>query len=295
MKQKVIDPEPLGAYNPRKTESASYHKEEIVVQNADILVVDDNDMNLKVAKGILKIYGVVPELADSGKTALDMVRIKRYDLIFLDHMMPGMDGIETLQAMKKEDLVYDTPVICLTANAIAGVREQYIKEGFTDYLSKPIEVGALEGLLVKYLPKDKIAKKAEDDVLPVDKPEQSEENASPMEKLAVRGFDTAAGVEYSAGMEEFYLEMVKTFADGYEEKAAEIAGDFSKENLENYRTRVHALKSTAKMIGAMELSELALGQENAAKDGDLEAVKAGHDNLMKLYDKTVVLIKESLL
>ena len=197
--------------------------------------------------------------------------------------------------MKKEDLVYDTPVICLTANAIAGVREQYIKEGFTDYLSKPIEVGALEGLLVKYLPKDKIAKKAEDDVLPVDKPEQSEENASPMEKLAVRGFDTAAGVEYSAGMEEFYLEMVKTFADGYEEKAAEIVKDYSEENLENYRTRVHALKSTAKMIGAMELSELALGQENAAKDGDLEAVKAGHDNLMKLYDKTVVLIKESLL
>lgn len=294
VKQKVIDPEPLGAYNPRKTESASYHKEEIVVQNADILVVDDNDMNLKVAKGILKIYGVVPELADSGKTALDMVRIKRYDLIFLDHMMPGMDGIETLQAMKKEDLVYDTPVICLTANAIAGVREQYIKEGFTDYLSKPIEVGALEGLLVKYLPKDKIAKKDEDEDFSVDKPEQGEENASPMDKLAARGFDTAAGVEYSAGMEEFYLEMVKTFADGYEEKAAEIAGDFSKENLENYRTRVHALKSTAKMIGAMELSELALGQENAAKDGDLEAVKAGHDNLMKMYDKTVGLIKESL-
>ena len=306
VKQKVIDAEPIGKYDPRKPGPVGIHKETVEVHDADILVVDDNDMNLKVASGIFKIYGVVPETAESGKKALSLVRAKRYDLIFLDHMMPGMDGIETLKALKNEDLIYDTPVICLTANAISGVREKYLKEGFNDYLSKPIEVASLEKLLIKYLPADKIIKKTESAVITAGALETAAEGAgnagetesgndtgsakTPLEKLSEHGFDTAAGIEYSAGMEEFYIEMVQTFADGYDEKAKEISEDYEKENLENYRTRVHALKSTAKMIGAMSLSEMALGQETAAKEGNLEEVKSGYEPLMKAYKECVDVI-----
>ena len=324
--QKVIEREPIGEYKLHRV-AAGVKKQTLVVdERAKILVVDDNDMNIKVAKGIMKLYRIKVDTAGGGKEALNMVRQKRYDLIFLDHMMPGMDGVETFHRMEKEDLIYDTPVICLTANAITGVREKYISEGFTDYLSKPIEIAQMENILEKYLPKEYIIKLE-------DHPEAAslakdasgaasgtaagvsgaavgatagtsggDGNASgeaylsgtPMEKLGQLGFDTNAGVEYSAGMEEFYLEMVQTFANGHEEKAAEIRQDYEAQNWENYRTRVHALKSTAKMIGANNLFEAALEQEMAAKDTDPARIDAGYEPLMNLYAETVEKIKTAL-
>ena len=139
VEQKIIDKTPIGAYSQETHIDAGVRKEAFHVKNAEILVVDDNEMNLKVAKGLLKLYRVTPDMASGGREALKMAREKRYDIIFLDHMMPGMDGIQTLQKMKEEDLVYDTPVVCLTANAIAGVREEYLKQGFADYLCKNLQ------------------------------------------------------------------------------------------------------------------------------------------------------------
>ncbi|MBQ9872394.1 MAG: response regulator [Eubacterium sp.] len=334
VQQRIINSTPIGPYTREKLEEG-VRKESFYVKDADILVVDDNDMNLKVAGGLLRLYHVEADTANSGKKALEMARKKRYDLIFLDHMMPGMDGIETFHRMQKEDLVYDTPVICLTANAIAGVREKYLSEGFTDYLSKPIEIRELEKLLGAYLPKEKLVE-TDDGWTAVDEADgtaqaaaagttgagaggqqgagdagsadgqgsaggqqgagdaDAESGGTPLEILQKNGFDTKAGIEYSAGMENFYLDVVRAFADGYDEKAKDIREDHEAKNWEDYRTRVHALKSTAKMIGAMSLAEDALGQENAAKEVNLEALESGYQPLMEHYDRVVAIIRKAL-
>ena len=287
--QKIIDKTSIGDYMIKSTENAGGTVDKLVIKDAEILVVDDNDMNLKVAKGLLKIYGVTPDLAASGKESIKMASRKRYDLIFMDHMMPGMDGVEALKVLVKEELVYDTPVICLTANAVAGMRDMYLAAGFNDYLSKPIEMKELENILVTYLPADKISRVAD---TPVN--DAADGDMRPMEQLRAAGFDTAAGIEYSAGSEEFYIDMLRTFAQGYDEKSREIKKDYDDDDTDTYRIHVHALKSTAKMIGVKGLSELALAQETAAKEGRKDDITKGFGPLMKKYEETVSAIRKAL-
>ena len=118
-----------------------------------VLVVDDSTINLKVFCSLLKKRMMNIDTAKSGKEAIDKVRHKEYDIIFMDHMMPEMDGIETFHAMKEmsDNKSKDAPVVILTANAIVGVRDEYMKEGFNDYLSKPIEVEKLEMMIKEML------------------------------------------------------------------------------------------------------------------------------------------------
>jgi len=311
IRQGIINPTPIGPYSIAKREKNGLKKVAFKVKNASVLVVDDNDMNLKVAQGLMKLFGIVPELAQSGKETLQKARKKRYDLIFLDHMMPGMDGIETLRKLTQEDLVYDTPVICLTANAIAGVREKYIDAGFSDYLTKPIELSELEIMLEKYIPEEmRVAadRKESDDARgekeTLTEPASEGEGTSEAEYsksvsdipgfLAENGIDAKTGIEYAAGSVDFYLEVLQSFVDGYEEKAEAIRLDFDTENWVDYRIRVHALKSTAKMIGDTALAEAALAQENAAKEDRIDAIRAGYEPLMERYKATVLLLEEAL-
>jgi len=292
--QKIIDRTPIGDYSANSIVHETEERGSIVVNNAEILVVDDNDMNLKVASGLLKLYGITPDLAASGKESIKMASAKRYDLIFMDHMMPGMDGVEALNEMVRQELVYDTPVICLTANAVAGMREMYIQVGFNDYLSKPIEMKELEDILVKYLPADKVTR-TEGSSASVQKNNESLLiSDKPLDILSAAGFDTASGIEYSAGSEEFYIDMLKTFVQGYEEKSEEIKNDYEKDDIENYRIHVHALKSTAKMIGAKALAEEALAQETAAKENRTDDINNGFMQLMELYKETVGVIRKAL-
>ena len=288
--QKIIDRTPVGDYKRAEPVSKKDTNDSIRISDADILVVDDNEMNLKVASGLLKLFGVTPDLASSGKESIKMASRKRYDLIFMDHMMPGMDGIEALKQMVKEGLVYDTPVICLTANAVAGMREMYLEAGFNDYLAKPIATKELEKILIKYMPGDKIMHQSGgtggESVVP--------SGGSPLEILAAAGFDTESGVEYSAGSEEFYLEMLTTFAEGYDGKSSELRKEFDGKDWENYRIHVHALKGNAKMIGAMRLAESALGQEMAAKEGRENDIINGFMPLMNIYTDTVETIRKAL-
>jgi len=124
--------------------------------DAKILVVDDNKMNIKVLKALLKQNKVQIDEAMSGKECLALTEQNTYDLIFLDHMMPEMDGIQTLHIMREKKLCENTPVIMLTANAIVGDRERYLAEGFDDFVSKPVIPQALNEVLLKYLPEEKI-------------------------------------------------------------------------------------------------------------------------------------------
>ena len=156
--QKVVDRTPIGDYKEKTHDSVPEDKQskDFTAPDAKILVVDDNRLNLKVMKGLLKRNEVQTEEAMSGKECLALVQQNAYDLIFLDHMMPEMDGIETLHIMKEKKLCENIPVIMLTANAIVGDREQYLAKGFDDFMSKPVMPQTLNEVLLKYLPKEKI-------------------------------------------------------------------------------------------------------------------------------------------
>ena len=161
IEQKIVNREPLGdfveAFRNSLKNHSEYH-EKFIAPDATILVVDDTVMNLTVVKGLLKQTKIQIDTAESGYECLDMVVKKKYDVIFLDHRMPGIDGIETLKEMKTMpiNLNADTPVISLTANAISGAREQYMAAGFQDYITKPIDSAQLENMLIKYLPPEKV-------------------------------------------------------------------------------------------------------------------------------------------
>ena len=177
MKQSVIDRTPIGDFVQNLTRMQE-HKEEyrpaLIAPSAKILIVDDNEMNLEVIGSLLEDTKIKVATAESGKECLDILREKTFDVIFLDQMMPGMSGVQTLEAMKEQNLATDTPVIALTADAIVGAREMYISEGFTDYLTKPVMYQDLESILLKYLRSELVLTAEEADKLKQD-PESSDE------------------------------------------------------------------------------------------------------------------------
>ena len=287
--QKIADEMPIGEHIWHVDTSHSAATETLRAEGSRILVVDDNEMNLKVAKNLLKLFGIVPDLVDSGFEAVARLRSgNHYHLILLDHMMPKMDGIETLKMMRSEGLLKDnTPVIALTANAINGAKEQYLEAGFDDYLSKPIEVAKLEHQLIKFLPKELCSYKEAEE-------ETGGQETDSISRLAAAGFDTAAGLGFASDDSEFYQELLTDFACGKERSLPVIRSDYEQEDWADYQIRVHALKSTARQVGANELSELALAQELAAKDRNVEAIKAGAEKLLEQYGNTCDLIRKCL-
>ncbi len=287
--QKIADETPIGEHIWHVDTSHSAATETLRAEGSRILVVDDNEMNLKVAKNLLKLFGIVPDLVDSGFEAVARLRSgNHYHLILLDHMMPKMDGIETLKMMRSEGLLKDnTPVIALTANAINGAKEQYLEAGFDDYLSKPIEVAKLEHQLIKFLPKELCSYKEAEE-------ETGGQETDSISRLAAAGFATAAGLGFASDDSEFYQELLTDFACGKERSLPVIRSDYEQEDWADYQIRVHALKSTARQVGANELSELALAQELAAKDRNVEAIKAGAEKLLEQYGNTCDLIRKCL-
>lgn len=167
LKQKVVNPEPMGEFDAafkRYLSDRKQYKAKFVAPKARILVVDDTEVNLKVFVNLLSKTKMQIETADSGDAAITLFKRNYYDVIFLDHMMPDKDGIETIKEMKAcmDTPNKETPVICLTANAVSGMREMYIEAGFNDYLTKPIDTGRLEKMLLKYLPHNIVEAVAED-------------------------------------------------------------------------------------------------------------------------------------
>ena len=159
MKQTVIDDTPIGDFSQNLSRLQEYKEEfrpSVIAPEAKILIVDDNDMNLEVISGLLEVTKIKVATAGSGRECIDILKRDHFDLIFLDQMMPGLSGIQTLDEIKKNHLADDTPVIALTADAIVGAKDNYIKEGFTDYLSKPVMYDALEAILLKNIKRDKI-------------------------------------------------------------------------------------------------------------------------------------------
>lgn len=249
------------------------------------LVVDDEEMNLVVAKGVLGSYGIQVDTSLSGREAVEMCRRTSYDIIFLDHMMPGYDGVETLRRIREINYgtYQDLPVIALTANTISGAREMFRNEGFTEFIPKPIERAVLERVLRRVLPKSNIHYGAEP-VAEDSLPQEEEVPFNPFDVLSEVGINAQIGLDYCCGDENFYLEMLRMFHGQSEAKREEIVSLYDMENWPDYAVKVHALKSTSLTIGAEELSEQAKALERAGKKEDIAYIRENHPKLLEMYD-----------
>lgn len=251
---------------------------------ARILIVDDNEMNLTVAKNLLKHTKVQTTLCSGGVECLDLTRREHFDVILLDHMMPGMDGIETLHQMRATEynLCRNTPVICMTANAMAHMREMYLKEGFDDYISKPVHGRELEKMLKSHIPPEMIQ-------IPVSQNITCRETGK--HDMNENCFDRDMGLMYCGGERRFYGEILQMFSSMYPQKSGEIQSLYREKNWKDYAVQVHALKSSSLTLGAQELSESAKALELAAKalcEGDetqLITIETNHGPMLKLYEK----------
>ena len=283
--------------------------------NVHVLVVDDEEMNLVVAKGVLGSYGIQADTCLSGREAITRCKATAYDIIFLDHMMPGFDGVETLRQIREinNGIYRDLPIIALTANTISGAREMFRNEGFTEFIPKPIERAVLERALRKCLPKDCIQyhtaslnpnydltekgsfeKPASNEWIP-DEPDTSHlSDATPLSlnDLVQYGINVQMGLEYCSGEEAFYKEMLEMFSSQYTEKKDEIVTLYESADWANYTIKVHALKSTSLTIGAEELSRCAKALEQAGKKNDVDYIHENHALLLDMYNKVCKTIEK---
>ena len=307
LEQKIADQSPIGdfeqAVNEKKKEVTVF-QEDFTAPDARILVVDDVDLNLKVFVGLLKKSMMQIQTATSGMEAIRLIRENTYDCIFMDHQMPEMDGIETLERLKQdpEIKIDQVPVIALTANAIAGAKETYLEKGFSDYLSKPIDGWELLNLLHKWLPKDKIreADQEPEDIPEVLEffPEEDEVTAGTkgttekegrydlFDRLKKAGIQAETGLEYAMNDEAFYLELLRDYAAGAKATSMELKACFTQGDWKNYEVKVHALKSTSKMVGAMEISEKAKRLEDAAREKREDVLLKEADGFLEQYVNT---------
>ncbi|MCR5055207.1 MAG: response regulator [Lachnospiraceae bacterium] len=278
--QKVVKWEPIGDFSKTYKENLKNrqkYKESFKAPEAQILITDDTRMNLTVVVALLKKTEIRIDTAGSGRETLSLVKKKKYDLIFLDHMMPEMDGIETLHNMQEmeDNINKDTPVIVLTANAIAGAREGYIKEGFSDYLSKPVDGKKLEKMLIEYLPKEKVTI--------VDSAGEEEEGAGASEEadLSIEGIDMKEG-EKNCGSRDVLLSVMKEYEEAADEKLNKIEQYYKAEDIKNYTIEVHALKSSSRMIGAIDLSEKAAYLEKCGNENNVEEIREKTPELLEI-------------
>jgi signal transduction histidine kinase/CheY-like chemotaxis protein/HPt (histidine-containing phosphotransfer) domain-containing protein len=283
---KIADSTPVGKYQDRRNAGARAADEanKLMAFNAKVLITDDNEMNLKVASNFMKLFGINAETCTSGEETIELMRKNKYDILFLDHMMPKMDGIETLEILKRENLVpAETVVIALTANAVVGAKEQYLSVGFNDYLSKPIELKDLEKMLRKYLPQDMWKMEGNKEIGEISNNEiNTDDKMSSFVKL---GLNTEEGMAYCGGEEDFYIEIIGDYSKACEANIAKLENFKSQGDFENYKVLIHSVKSASKTIGSKELFNEAFELEKASGRGDKEFVEKKHDAFMKKYKK----------
>ncbi len=255
-----------------------------VAPKARILVVDDNPINLKVAVGLMRPYHMQVITADSAKAAVSMLRSKDFHIVFMDHMMPEIDGVEATKMIREmgDEYYRKLPIIALTANAVNGVREMFLNAGMNDFIAKPIELSALDRVLKAWLPKElmktptdgeRYADDRRKDV-PAIKPDAGNELFSP-----------ETGVFYTGGDTDAYIEILEVYVRKSAEKKQYIQKLFDEKSWKNYVIEVHALKSTSMTIGSKLLSERAKELELAGKAGNYKVIEEKNAALLELYEK----------
>jgi signal transduction histidine kinase/CheY-like chemotaxis protein/HPt (histidine-containing phosphotransfer) domain-containing protein len=256
------------ALEGRKADGASLPRISFTAPNADILLVDDMPSNLLVAEGLLAPYKARVVTCQSGQRAVELMRFRSFDLIFMDHMMPVMDGMEATAAIRAMGERGKMPIIALTANAVSGMREIFLQNGFSDFLSKPIEIPRLIEIMEKWIPADKRGPP----------PDAAPSGDTETERLPViEGVDTRAGLACVGGVHNRYLNLLEMFRrDAY--KSLPLLAKTPAEGKESqaFTTQVHALKSVLTSIGAADLAAAAARLEDAGRNGDTSAI---HEHL----------------
>lgn len=275
LNQEVVDSKPVGVIDLTVREiKREVYSSQFVAPEAQVLVVDDNDMNRKVFKNLLKGTKINISEADSGRQCLEMVAKTHYDIIFMDHMMPEMDGVETFEAMREmeDNLCKDTPVIILTANAVVGAKEFYLKAGFDDFLSKPVDPTKLEKM---------VRSKLSDDIVTDGAYEVEEEESH----LKIDELPIINGIDWSYGKSHFKEEepmfhAIDMFYRSIKSDIEELNSYFeeieTEKALDLYRIKVHSMKSSASLIGIVQLSGMAMELEAAARNYHTDIIKALH-------------------
>ncbi len=303
--QKCVDSTPIGkldmhSHNAGQREYT--HEIRFTAPDARILVVDDVEINLKVFTNLLKQLNMRIDTATGGEASIELACKNKYDIIFMDHMMPGLNGIETLEKLKgtEANKNADTPIVMLTANALSGMKEMYLEKGFTDYLSKPIDGNKLEKKIEKFLPKEKVIFVKEENIQQdteqklhsVETVDGLPETTSERLKKFIPEVNLKKALEYCAGSEEFYVECLKEFCgNGRKELIRQL---YDAEDWNSYTVQVHGLKSAARTLGFEELGGLAEKMEFAAKEQDITYIQEKYAKLQKEYERVLKAITQSL-
>lgn len=267
--------------------------------NARILVTDDNTINLKVTASLLKSYDIQVDTAESGKQAIEMCKANPYDIIFMDHMMPEMDGVEAMKRIRNllDDKYYRSVIIALTANAISGVKEMMEAEGFDGYISKPIDIILMENVLVKFLPQKLICY--------VDgSNEDGSKNDKGNKEIAARkkdfeecleGFDVEQGITNCGGEKEDYVEVLQVYFETGESRISDLERFLKSKDYKNYIIAVHGLKSSSASIGVMEFSERAKSHEFAGKEERYDFIHDDFDGFITEYRQVLAKVRDALI
>ncbi len=279
--QKITDAKPLGDFLAKYEHNIPAPANEIfTAPDARILVVDDNNMNLKVFTNLLKKTQIQISEAESGMQCIDMVRSNQYDIIFLDHMMPGMDGIETLHKLREDKLCEGVPVIMLTANAIVGDRERYISEGFDDFLSKPIDPEKLDKMVLYYL--NKGCRKIITEMVKTAAPQKSTDEIIKLLAEKIPEIDTVKGLEACINDKEFYDELLTDYVKL--NIKSELDEMMKSGDSKSYCIKIHSFKSSSYSIGATKIGDLAYEMEKLSKECLNDEIKKMQDELFSQYD-----------
>ena len=271
------------------------------------LIVDDESMNLVVGRSIFGRYGMKVYTAMSGQESIDICREKVFDIIFMDHMMSGMDGVEAMKRIRTDvaGLNGSIPIVALTANAMSSAKQMFLSEGFDGFVSKPVEIEELERVLKQVLPKSAISfVDANGNETSVQEEPVAEEPVPAPEltpgkdfiaELKKSGIDSEGGLKYCVGDKDFYKSLLIQFATESADKIAAMKKHYTSRDWHNYEILVHALKSTSKMIGIYDLSEKAKSLEMAAKNNEENYILDNHEQMIRDYGRITANIRELLL
>jgi signal transduction histidine kinase/DNA-binding NarL/FixJ family response regulator/HPt (histidine-containing phosphotransfer) domain-containing protein len=278
---------PLVEGDPDKVRREDKVKRAIASPDVKVLVVDDNDVNLTVAVGFLSKHGIKPETTTSGESALKLVRTRKYDLIFMDHMMPGMDGIEATKLIRAmgDDYYERVPIIALSANAVSGIRETFIEAGMNDFVSKPIKAAELNEVLLRWLPPEKLINEEATNEEAKEKTMLTPENDGfdeLLEQLSlVEDLNVSEGLARVDGNRGVYVSILRQFCKGLDKSIESIRDFAAQKEWKEYSIRVHSLKSVLASFGNQLLSTWALALEKASASGETEKCERETESFCK--------------
>jgi CheY-like chemotaxis protein len=295
IRQSLISTNPIGkemADNLQHFRFIGKHSKEInriMIQDGKVLVVDDVQMNIDVARGFLAPYGLAIDEAKSGERAIELVRNSEaspYDIIFMDHMMPGMDGIEATRKIRAlGEYPRKVPIIALTANALAGNREMFLENGLDDFLAKPINVQKLNTILEKWVP---LSKRMEKQIV------EPKSDLNGTDIPAITGINTALGITNTGGSLSVYRNILSVFCIDVAERIPMVRETLASGDIVYYTTLVHALKSACRNIGAQDAGGAAAYLEKAGKENNLPLLHTATEPLLAKLEQLIAHITEAL-